>query len=60
MAGLGEPLDFTDEELEDLAEVSDQDLLDIYQYVVKVLSPRFKNLPLTEPEIDNADFAEIG
>lgn len=57
---LGEPLDFTDDELEELAEVTDQDVLEAHQYTITALSDLFKNLPLTQPEVDDAEFAEDG
>ena len=54
------PLEFDDDELDEMAEVTDQDLLMINQYLIKVMSDRFKNLPLATEDIDDARFAEIG
>lgn len=44
------PLDLSDEDLEILAEITDQDLITAQQFIAKALDPKYRNLLLAEDQ----------
>lgn len=44
------PLKLSDTDLDDLAVISEQDILETHQAVVKALSSQYKNLPVAEDD----------
>lgn len=42
--------DFTDDELDELAEITDQDIIDTLAFLGRALDDPFKNLPVAEVE----------
>lgn len=44
----------TDDQLDQLAQITDQDVLAAHQFITQALSKRYKNLLLARPTDDNA------